>query len=275
MGNKMKDKSTRKHNPENTLDGLEFIINNRNHDKLDGILRKAQEFLARNYTPDEVLSYESAKEELSKVTNEAYTWMVAKNAQGKVVGAVVFDVWPIPRTPINEKLISDGRNHYTPIFYATASEGYEAVLKELIEKTMQFARQYSSDKGKRNIGVLTGDTKHAIVLRELAKQYGGGYLGKVGVPTLDDEKVSQDYEVNFKAESHEKLIFIPFNERWTKSIAKRAVVIYLDESYNARKRGDEGYRPLTTAPFYNVFSEMIDRRNPGRFISPMPITFTK
>lgn len=250
------------------------VINHENHAQHDGVLRDAQKFLAGSYSSDEVISYEWAKKELSDKANEAYTWMVAKH-NGEVVGTVVYDIWQVPRSPITEKLISNGKDHYIPIFYATTAKEYEPVLGSWIERIIQSAKDYSLSKGKRNIGILTGDIKHARVFRELSKLHGGGYIGKIGVPTLDDAKVQENYDINFKAKGHEKLIFIPFQGKWTKSTAKRVVASYLDEGYNEKSPKEQGYKPLTNASYFKQFAEMVDKRNPGRYVIPKPITFNK
>lgn len=263
----------------NGLSNLEIIaINHQTHEQYDDVLKEAQGLLTRSYTPDEILSYDEAKAELSDAANDAYTWLIARDKNTrKVVSTVVFDVWPIPRAPIDRKLISDGRTQYTPIFYATAyGDGHEPILKRLIgENVVGLANKYSNMKGKRNIGILTGDTRHVKVLRELSKQHGGGYLGKIGVPTLEDAKIEQDYEINFKAAGNEKLIFIPFNKRWTNSAAERVVASYLDEGYNGKQPEDTGYRPLTNAGYFNKFVNTLHERNTGKYVIPRPITFTK
>ena len=228
------------------------------------ILKEAQEFLASRYTSDKVLPYKSAKTELSDTANEAYTWLVAKNGHGQVVGTVVFDVWPVPRSPINEKLISDGKTHYTALYYATAVEGYENALKSLIEEAMKKAKEYSESKNKKNVGILTDDLSNEEVL----KQLGGKYLVELGVPTLEGITDEEYLTKNFEAAGHEKIMVIPFTKKgWTKSLAKRVVGSYLDEGYNEKGPGDKGYKPLTTAPYFKEFSEKIDTKNSGRYVT--------
>lgn len=249
------------------LSRLELItINNKNHEKFDNVLKDAQQFLSQNYPSDEVLSYKHAKQELSDAANEAYTWAVARQKDGKVVGAVVYDVWPVPRSPIDKKIVSDGRNDYTLLFYVTAANGYEKALTPLLEGAKKTALSYSERKGKNNAGMLTNDLRH----KEAIKEAGGIQLGEIGVPTLEDISDEDYLTKNFQAARKEALMYIPFGKGWTKSRVKRAVASYLEQGYNEKKPGEVGYKPLTKAPYFTEFAEHVDGSGEGRYFNPKP-----
>lgn len=244
------------------LSGLEVaIINNRNHEYYDRGLRAAQELLARSYSENKVIYYEDAKAELSRHGNDAYQWIVAAH-KGKVVATVVYDVWNVPRSPIDQKLVADGKNQYTSLFYATTSaKKYEPLLKDMIEEAIKRAKSYSRRHGKRNVGILTDDIKHPKVIYELAERFGGGVVGKLGVPTLGEIK---RYRQNFVIDDHETLVEVPFDREWTKSMVARAVGSYLDEGYNKKARDEKGYRPLTQSTGFRKFQRQLTKV-PGRY----------
>lgn len=251
--------------PKKGLSDLELtIINNHNHEQNDGLLREAQAFLADKYTSNKVLSYNSAKKELSDRANEAYQWIVKKDEQGKVVAVVVLDVFDVPKSASNRRLVSDNRNHYTALYYATAAdESYEPTLQAMISGAIKTTKVYSKNKGKRNVGILTDDVRHINVLRKL----GGKYLGEVGVPTLED--IPEDvYAIkNFIIDDHEKLFMIPFSDRrLKKSVIKKMVANYLDQGYNQKGAGEPGYKPLTAGPFLNPFVKDLKANHPGRYV---------
>lgn len=244
------------------LSGLEAaIINNRNHEHYDRGLRAAQKLLARSYSENKVIPYENAKKELSRPENDAYQWVVASH-NGRVVATVVYDVWNVPRTPLDQKLVADGKNQYTALFYATASsKKYEPLLKAMIEEAIKRAQTYSKKHNKRNVGILTDDIKHPNAIYELAEKHGGGILGQLGVPTLAEIK---DYRKNFTIDGKETLVEVPFNGEWTKSMARRVVGSYLDEGYNKKAKDEEGYRPLTQSTGFRKFDRGL-MKAPGRY----------
>lgn len=270
-------------NPEGPMSSLEtIVINNKNHAHYNDVLGEAHSFIANRYSANKVISLEWVKKELSDFANEAYKWFVAKH-NGKVVATVVVDVGNIPKSASTKNLVSDDQNQYTALYYATAAEKkYEPILKNLAQLAIEYAKKYSSSKGKVNIGAVTEDIRHVNVLREL----GGKYLAKLPVPTLNIPKGAPDEEylnINFKTDrikgkkQYEKLIVIPFDYvAWTKSLTKKVGANYLDEGYNNKKPTEPGYKPLTAGESFKEFSKLIDEKYAeGRIIPLKPITFKK
>ncbi len=255
-------------------DDLEtVVINHSNHNKLDDELRNAQKFLSTRYSSDKVLPYEAAKGILRDKANKDYRWIVVKQ-KGNIVALAVSDIWNVPKSTSKDKLISDGKNQYTALFYATsAGKKYEPVLEAIINiQVILHADLTSSHYRKRNIGILTDDTRHKRVLRRVVKEMGGlvntygGSLGKTGVPTLKDTK---DYSEIFKTNNYAELVAIPFC-KWTKSLAARAVALYLDEAYNSKEPNEKGYKPLTKAEYFKEFEARLNKQA-GRFVEFAPI----
>ncbi len=248
---------------DNGLSGLEIIaINNQNYEGLADNLRVAQEFISQNYTPDKVLPLSRAQESLSDAANDAYTWLVATH-NGNVVATIVYDVLPVPRMPLDKRLVADGKTHYTALFYATAAQGYDNALQQLLSKVKEDAVSYSGIKGKKNAGMLTDDTKHKDVIERL----GGVVLGEIGVPSLEDIR-DEDYpQKNFEEAGKETLMFIPFgNRRITNSLITRMAGEFIN-GYNEKVPGQDMYVPLTNAGYFKKFAESIGTGSPrGRFI---------
>lgn len=250
--------------------GLELVLINRNcYRKHDGDLRKATEFLAQHYSKDKALPYKEAKGALEDSANQAYSWMVAKK-EGEVVGVVVYDVWDVPKSPTNPE--PDGKNHYTSLFYVKAVKGYDDAIEGVVNEAIEAAKKYSKEKGRRNIGILTDEGSHSpSVIKKLAKEYGGGYVGKIGVPTLETIPEEEYKERNFKAEDYEKLVVIPFGRMWGKKLLQRVASSWLDQGFNQFSPGEKGYTPLGSAEFFRDFVRQINEK-PGRY-KPMPITW--
>ena len=269
---------------EKRIGDLELIVvNNSNHAQHTGDIRVAQEFLSQYYPSNKVIPLESIMSAISDSTNDAYSFLIKRNTQGKVEAVVVYDVWNVPRKPLDNKLVADGKNQYTALFYATAAgKGQEQLLRDMIDVAQRRARRYSAAKMKKNVGMLTDDVRHIEVLKSL----GGKYLGKVGVPPLNipEELTDEEYEkLNFRTDrvkgkkQYEKLVVLPFDGiKWTKSITERVVASYLDEGYNTRK-GFTGYKPLTQAEYFKEFTQGLYGQNgSGRESIPFkPITFKK
>ena len=252
---------------EKRIGDLELIVvNHDNHAQHTEDLRDAQEFLSQNYDSNKVIPLESIMSAISDSTNDAYSFLIKRNTQGKVEAVVVYDVWNVPRKPLDKKLVADGKNHYTALFYATAAgKKQEPLLRDMVDVGQRRARRYSAVQGKHNVGMLTDDVRHIDVLKSL----GGKYLTKVGVPSLDipEDVTDEEYKkLNFRTDKvkgkkqYEKLIVLPMNgTRWTKSMAERVVASYLDEGYNTRK-GFPGYRPLTQAEYFKEFTQGLNRQ---------------
>ena len=236
-------------------------IDNKSHEQNDDVLREAQKFLSKRYPVDKVLSYEDAKGVLADSRNKSYNWIVAKQ-EGKLVSLVVLDVWDVPKSPSRKELIPDGKNCYTSLCYAVASgKKYEPVLEAMLNQHLKPAKSIDS---KTNVGMITDDLKHKDVLRALVEKYGGGSLGEIGVPTLK-EIAEEEYETNFETNSYTEVAAIP-HTKWTKSLALSVLASYLDEGYNSKGPGEEGYKPLTNAEYFQSFAESLNSRNPGRFV---------
>jgi len=269
---------------EKRIRDLELIVvNHQNHAQHTEDLRAAQEFLSRYYPSNKVIPLEGIMSAISDSANDAYSFLIKKNVQGQVQAVVVYDVWNVPRKPIYNKLVADGKNHYTALFYATAAgKEQEPLLKDMVNVAQRRAREYSAAKRKHNIGMLTDDVRHIEVLKSL----GGKYLAKVGVPPLDipEELTDEEYEkLNFRTDrvngkkQYEKLIVLPMNgAKWTRLMAERVVASYLDEGYNTRK-GFAGYIPLTQAEYFREFTQGLGKQyGKGSDVVPLkPITFKK
>lgn len=261
------------------LGGLETItINHRtfteNREVLGEVLKDAQQFLSRRYPKGEVLSLDWFETELGYAKNDAYTIMVRKQPgpKGQVVAVLAYDVAKVPKAPYTrKKLISDRKNHYTSLLYAAArGEKYEPELRLLVEQVILAAQEYSASKHRKNVGILSNDLRHPNVLKDISKKYGGGYLPKAGVPTLDDDVVRADYNKNFERDHDEKLLAIPFNGKLTKSMANRLWAHALDDGYNEKKPWHVGYKPLTNTKYFKDFAAEIDA-TPGRNVTFRPI----
>lgn len=269
---------------ENRIRDLELIVvNNENHAQHTKDLRASQKFLSQHYSANKVIPLESIMSAISDSSNDAYSFLIKKNAQGKIEAVVVYDVWNVPRKPIDNKLVADGKNHYTALFYATAAgKEQEPLLRDMVYVAKRRAQQYSAAQGKHNVGMLTDDVRHIDVLKSL----GGKYLAKVGVPPLDipEDATDQEYEkLNFRTDrvngkkQHEKLVVLPMNgTKWTRSMVERVVASYLDEGYNTRK-GFAGYRPLTQAEYFKEFTQgLYGQYENGRDVVQFkPIAFKK
>lgn len=268
---------------ESPMGGLELItINRKNYQAnpqfFGRVLTKVQEFIAESYKESDVLSRDEFASELKNPKNKNYTIdTVVDRSTKEVVAVVAHDVADVPRTPSTDEL-KPGQYQYTSIYYARAKGGgkyttakkYEPVLQMLIERIMGSGKKYSNSKGKINIGLITIDSRHKRVLHSLGQHYGGGYTPvDLGVSTLDDEIVGKDYEKNFEEHHKERPVVIT-NRRWTKSMLKRVMASDLDQSYNHRKPGQEGYRPLTNAQYFKDFAAEVDAM-PGRNVTFRPI----
>ena len=267
------------------LGGLEVItINRRNyqqHPQFYGrVLTKVQQFLAESYKESDVLSREEFKFELlQNPKNKNYAIdAVVKGDTKEVVAFVAHEVLDVPKSPSAVELQADGQHQYTSIYYARAKGGgkrttakrYEPVLEMLIEHVMKSGQKYSASKGKVNVGLITIDSRHKRVFKSLSEKYGGGYLPvDLGVPTLSDEVLEKNYCENFEEHHKEKPVVIP-NGKWTKSVLVRVMANDLEESYNDKKPGDKGYKPLTNAKYFKDFVAEV-KAMPGRYITFRPI----
>lgn len=248
---------------------LDFIVvNHLNYKRHYDDISAAQEFLSGRYAADKVISCESAIALLAGKENEAYNWVIKKH-KDKIVAVVVSDVWDVPKSASKKELVSDGKNQYTALFYATAAgKKYEPVLTDMIKTfAIELAKIYSLTQGKRNVGILTDDTRHRSVLMKLIKDnkgYGGS-LGEIGAPTMKDFPEERYEELNFKTNNYAELVLVPF-KKVTKLLAERIVASYLDQGYNSKGPGEKGYTPLTNMESFKRFVKNLNLRNPGRFV---------
>lgn len=276
---------------ENLLSDLELIvINNQNVSQHLDVLKEARRLIynsmiqegRRRFGPEasekikkfadgRVIDYKWAKKELSDPTNEGYAWYVARH-NGKVVASVVVDVYGVPRPQAKgtSPLVDDGKHQYTALYYvASADNKYQPALEPLVRYVMQAAKEFSLSKGKTNIGVITDD----LISDDILKKIGAKYLGKLGVPTLDDIP-DEDYEkVNFRKAAEQKISVVPFR-KLTKSEVERMVARWLDEGYNQKAPGEARYKPLTATPSYKAFARRIDAQ-PGRYAKLQPLNISK
>ncbi len=263
------------------LGGLEIVTLNRSSYKTHPILGKrlleqVQGFIAEHYMADDVLSQEEFKDEIQEPKNKNYTIDVAIDSNTKeVVAVVAHDVADVPKV-ITSTELRLGQNQYTSIYYATAKGGgkhntskkYEPALQMLIEHAMKSGQQYSASHDKTNVGLITIDSRHKRVLHDLAQKFGGGYSPvEVGVPTLRDDVVEQDYHKNFEELHKEKPVVIP-SKPWSKGLFTRVMASDLDQSYNRFKPWEKGYRPLTDTPYFKDFAAAVKALPDG------PIAFT-
>lgn len=269
------------------LGGLEvkvITITNENYKQKSEDLEDVRAYLLTTYpknkakdkviSTEDITSFLAEKNNDGAYANDAYRWLVIREnvegkEKGKVVGVIAYDVWDVPD--------NDGLQ-FTPIYYLAADKGYEcAVSRILSTDVLRFAKKYSSDKGRKNIGFYTDETaggNRKIILNEFIKQFGrGGYLyRKLGVPTLAEIPENKYKTVNFKRKCDVDLVFIPFcKEELTANIAKRMVFSYLDQGYNSRQPGERGYIPLSKAPFYEEFVRKLDKRSPDGAVGLKPI----
>ncbi|MBI3035180.1 hypothetical protein HYY71_02555 [Candidatus Woesearchaeota archaeon] len=251
---------------EDPLSGLELtVINTPIKEKHIPVLREAHKFLARRYASDKVIPYEDALQQLSRPENKAYKWMVATE-NGQVRAVLVFDIWDVPKSPSTRGLVPDGKNIYTGVYYSKAAgKKYEPALQAMIQKAMEITQEDSKKfyGGKRNVGIIAVDDGHTSILRNLAKQYGGGKLSYIGVPTMKKIPDDKYNELAFKKQTREDFLAFPFDREWTKSIATRVAASFLDEGWNQKAPGEKGYKPSTNGDYWNPFVERIYAKNPG------------
>ncbi|MDO8741429.1 MAG: hypothetical protein Q7J54_07755 [Candidatus Woesearchaeota archaeon] len=268
------------------LGGVEVkpTITNKNYwqrtDDLNDVLAYLLTTYPKSKAKDKLISLDDAVDFLSKknndgtYTNDAYRWIVIREkdktafegeVKGKIVGVVAYDVWDVPE--------NDGL-HFTPLYYLAADRGYESAVNHIINtRVLPFAKKYSKDRGKRNIGFYTDETSSKKLLKGIIKQVGrGGCLGRMGVPTLEDISEEDYRKVNFERKSDVDLVFIPFyNEELTTAVAKEMVFSYLDQGYNGKQTGDEGYMPLSEMLSYKKFARNLDKEFPDGIVKLKPI----
>lgn len=274
------------------IDGQEFVritINPesyRANPQLCGkYLTKVHEFLDGSYKEGDVIARKHFAAELKNQENQNYTIDALVDPRIKeVVAAVSHGVANVPVSTTD--FTHDGDNQFTAVYYARArgngktaiAKKYEPALKWLLEEAIESGKEYSASKRMLNVGLLTADSRHKRVWDSLAKNYGGGYLPSekdkkgregVGVPTLS-EKVGQDYGLNFKEHHKERLVAIPSNGGWTKSMLINIWAMELEEEYAHKKPGEQGYMRLTTAKYFKDFVSAVQKL-PGDNVTFTPI----
>lgn len=250
---------------EDHLSGLELtVISTPIKEEHIPVFKDALEFLTNKYGTDKVAPYQDALKELQRTENKAYKWVVATD-NGQVRAVLVFDIWDVPISPSTRKLVSDGKNIYTGIYYsATANKKYEPALQAMIQKAMEITQEDSRKfyRRKRNVGLIVVDDRHTSILRNLAKQYGGGKLSYIGVPTMKEIPDDKYNVLAFKEKTREDFWAFPFERQWTKSIATRVAASFLDEGWNQKAPGEEGYKPSTNGEYWAPFVKRIYSKNP-------------
>ena len=238
---------------ESNFGGLELtVINNQNHNQYDSLLRGAREFLAGRYPPGVVISYNHSKGQLAMPSKDGLVWLVkTNNDDGNIEGVAVLEVFDVPKSPSKRKLMPDGQHQYTSLYYAAVADpGLEPELKKLVDAAVSIGVDYSTRNGRKNIGMVTDDSRHLEVL----KQMGFKYLDKMDVPTLDDISDADYLKANFKKDHTEKILVLPKEGiEWSKVMAPRVGAMYLDRAYNDREPDDPTYKPLTRSTMFQNF----------------------